>query len=87
MPRITVKIGGPDLLAAQFSKASPMGALGTEAMVRVGQLLITGPAAAMRALGDACEEAASMAEEYDADPAGYDALEDATAGGDAIERP
>jgi hypothetical protein len=87
VPRITVKIGTREELAAQISKATPMGALGTEAMVRIGQLLITGPAPALRHLADACNDAALMAEQYDADPAGYDALEGATGGGDAIERP
>jgi hypothetical protein len=80
MPQITVKVGGREPLSAQISKATPMGALGTEAMVRLGQLLITGPATALRALADACEEAASMAEEYDADPDAWNERERANRG-------
>jgi hypothetical protein len=45
-----------------------MGLLGTDAIVHVGQLIITGSATAMRALADALIEAAEMAEAYDADP-------------------
>jgi hypothetical protein len=83
MPRITVKIGNREELDAQISKATPMGALGTEAMVRAGQLLITGPSAALRRLADACNDAALMAERYDDDPASYDERER----GEAIETP
>jgi hypothetical protein len=75
MPQISVKIGSREPLAAQISKATPMGALGTDAMVRAGQLLISGSAPALRALADACNDAALMAEQYDADPAGYDQRE------------
>jgi len=81
VPMVTVKIGR-EKLSAQISKASPMGALPTEAMVRVGQLLICGSAEAMRALSEACDEAAVMAESYDSDPATYDQRER----GEAIER-
>jgi hypothetical protein len=68
MPRINIRVGGPEPLRATISKATPLGLLGTDAIVHVGQLIITGQAAAMRALADACEQAAAMAEEYDADP-------------------
>jgi hypothetical protein len=44
----------------------------------VGSTTIQGRAAALRALADACEEAASMAEEYDRDPAAYEEREEAT---------
>jgi hypothetical protein len=60
---------------AAISKATPLGALGTDAIVRAGPLELTGPAAALRALADACEQAATMAADYDADPAGYDERE------------
>jgi hypothetical protein len=68
MPRITVKIGGREPLAPAILKGTPLGALGTDAVVRLGQLELAGSAAALRALADACQEAAAMAEEYDADP-------------------
>jgi hypothetical protein len=68
MPRVTIRVGGPEPIGTTINKATPMGLLGTDAIVHVGQLIITGSAAAMRALADACEEAAAMAEAYDADP-------------------
>jgi malonyl CoA-acyl carrier protein transacylase len=77
MPRITIRIGGPEPLRATINKASPMGLLGTDAIVHVGQLIITGQAAALRVLADACEQAAAMAEEYDADPDAWNQREQA----------
>jgi hypothetical protein len=68
MARVTIHLGGRERLEPAISKATPMGLLGTDAIVHVGQLSLTGSAAAMRALADACEEAAAMAEDYDADP-------------------
>jgi hypothetical protein len=68
MPRITIHVGGREPLEATISKATPMGLLGTEAIVRLGQTMITGTAAAMRALADALTEAADLADAYDADP-------------------
>jgi hypothetical protein len=75
MPNITVKIGTTESVHVTIAKATPMGALGTEAMVRVGQFLLTGSAAAMRAVADACTEAAELADAYDQDPDGYDQRE------------
>jgi hypothetical protein len=71
MPRITIHVGGREPLEATISKATPMGALGTEAIVRLGPASITGTAAALRALADALVEAADLADEYDADPDAY----------------
>jgi hypothetical protein len=68
MPRITIHVGGREQLEATISKATPMGLLGTEAIVRLGPAMITGTATALRALADALVEAADLAEEYDADP-------------------
>jgi hypothetical protein len=68
MPRITVHIGARERLEPTISKATPLGLLGTEAIVRLGSASITGRAAALRALADACNDAALMAETYDADP-------------------
>lgn len=78
MPAITVKIGTRERLEPGILKGTPLGALSTEALVRVGSTTIQGRAAALRALADACEEAASMAEEYDRDPAAYEEREGAT---------
>jgi hypothetical protein len=68
MPRITIHIGGREPLEATISKATPMGLLGTEAIVRLGPTIITGTGPALRALADALIEAADLADEYDADP-------------------
>ena len=78
MPAITVKIGTRERLEPGILKGTPLGALSTEALVRVGSTTIQGRAAALRALADACEEAAAMAEEYDRDPAAYEEREEAT---------
>jgi hypothetical protein len=71
MPRITIHVGGREPLEATVSKATPMGLLGTEAIVRLGPAIITGTATALRALADALVEAADLADAYDADPDAY----------------
>jgi hypothetical protein len=68
MPQITIRVGGREPLEAAISKATPMGLLGTEAIVRLGPAVITGTAAALRALADALVEAADLADAYDANP-------------------
>jgi hypothetical protein len=75
MPRITIHVGGREPLAATISKATPMGLLGTEAIVRLGPAVITGTAAALRALADALVEAADLADAYDADPDAFNERE------------
>jgi hypothetical protein len=75
MPRITVHVGGPEQLRPIISKATPLGALGTDALVYVGALCLQGTAGAMRALADALIEAADMAETYDRDPAAWEERE------------
>ena len=77
MPRITIHVGGREQLEATISKATPMGLLGTEAIVRLGPTMITGTAAALRALADALVQAADLAEAYDADPDAYNQREQA----------
>ena len=67
MPRVTIRVGGREPIGATISKGTPLGLLSTDAIVHVGQL-VTGQPDALRALADACEQAAAMAEEYDADP-------------------
>ena len=68
MPRVTIRVGGPEPIGTTINKATPMGLLGTDAIVHLGQLIITGSATAMRALADALVEAADLADDYDADP-------------------
>jgi hypothetical protein len=58
MPRITIHVGGHERLEPAITKATPMGVLGTEAIVRLGPTMITGTATALRALADALVEAA-----------------------------
>jgi hypothetical protein len=77
MPRITIHVGGHERLEPAISKATPMGLLGTEAIVRLGPTMITGSATAVRALADALVEAADLAEAYDADPDAYTQREQA----------
>jgi hypothetical protein len=77
MPRITIHIGGREQLDATISKATPLGALGTEAIVRLGATIITGTATALRALADALTEAADLADAYDADPHAFNQREQA----------
>ena len=77
MPRITIHLGGHERLEPAITKATPMGLLGTEAIVRLGPTMITGRASALRALADALVEAADLAETYDADPDAYNQREQA----------
>jgi hypothetical protein len=68
MPRLTIHLGARERLEPTISKATPLGALGTEALVWIGTTCISGPAPAMRALADALVQAADLANAYDADP-------------------
>ena len=68
MPRITIQVGGREPLRPAILKATPMGALGTDALVWIGATSIRGSATALRALADALVEAADLADDYDADP-------------------
>jgi hypothetical protein len=77
MPRITIHVGGHERLEPAITKATPMGLLGTEAIVRLGPTMITGTATALRALADALVEAADLAEAYDADPDAFNQREQA----------
>jgi len=78
MPRITIHLGGHERLEPAITKATPMGLLGTEAIVRLGPAMLTGRATALRALADALVEAADLADAYDADPDAYNQRERAT---------
>ena len=75
MPQVTIHVGGHERLEPAISKASPLGALGTEALVWIGATRIRGSAAALRALADALVEAAELADDYDADPDGFNERE------------
>ena len=75
MPQITIHLGVREQLEARICKATPMGLLGTEAIVRLGPAMITGRAPALRALAGALVEAADLAEAYDADPNAFNQRE------------
>jgi hypothetical protein len=77
MARITIHLGTRERLEPAISKATPLGALGTEALVHLGSATIRGRSAALRALADACHDAALMAEQYDADPDAFNEREQA----------
>jgi hypothetical protein len=82
MPQITIHVGGREPLEATISKATPMGLLGTEAIVRLGPAMVIGTATALRALADALVDAADLAEAYDADPDAFNQHEQATRAAD-----
>jgi hypothetical protein len=77
MARITIHVGTRERLEARISKATPLGALATEALVYLGAVCLSGPAPAMRALADALTEAADLADEYDADADAFNQREQA----------
>ena len=75
MASITIHLGTRERLEPAISKATPLGALGTEALVWIGTTRIRGRAAALRSLADALVEAADLADEYDADPDAFNERE------------
>jgi hypothetical protein len=77
MPQITIHLGTRERLEPAISKATPLGAFGTEALVWLGTTSIRGRAAALRALADALVEAADLADAYDADPDAFNEREQA----------
>jgi hypothetical protein len=77
MPRITIHVGGRERLEPAITKATPLGALGTEAIIHLGPTMITGSATALWALADALVEAADLADDYDADPDAFNQREQA----------
>ena len=77
MPSITIQIGARERLAPAITKATPLGALGTEALVWIGATSIRGRATALRALADALIEAAELADAYDTDPDAFTEREQA----------
>jgi hypothetical protein len=82
MPKITIQVGARERLEPAISKATPMGALDTQALVWIGATCISGNAAVLRALADALVEAADLADDYDADPQAWNEREQAERAGD-----
>jgi hypothetical protein len=77
MPRVTIHLGTREHLQATISKATPLGGLGTDALVYLGAICFSGPATALRALADVLVEAADLADAYDADPDAFNDREQA----------
>jgi hypothetical protein len=75
MAHVTIHIGGHERLEPAITKATPLGVLGTEALVWIAATRIRGSAAALRALANALVEAAELAEAYDADPDAFNQRE------------
>ena len=75
MPQVSIHLGGHERLEPAITKATPLGALGTEALVWIDATRIRGPADALRALADALVEAADLADDYDADPDAFNERE------------
>jgi len=75
MARVTVHVGAGERLEPAISKATPLGALGTEALVWIGTTRIRGSATALRALADALVQAADLADDYNADPDAFNERE------------
>ena len=75
MASITIQIGGRERLEPTISKATPLGALGTEALVWIGTTRIRRSATALRALADALVQAADLADDYNADPDAFNERE------------
>jgi hypothetical protein len=65
MPRLGVAIGARERMEPGIIKATPLGLLGTEAVVRLGAAEIRGSAAALRLLAEAAGKAADLADDYD----------------------
>jgi hypothetical protein len=75
MPRVTITVGGRERLNPTISKGTQL--LPTDALVWIDTTCIKGTATTLRALADALIEAADLAEEYDADPDGWNQREQA----------
>jgi hypothetical protein len=67
MPQITIHVDGRERLEPAITKATPMGLLGTEAIIRLGSTMITGRAPALRALADADPDAYNEREQAERD--------------------
>jgi hypothetical protein len=87
MASIIIHVGGHERLELAITKATPLSALGTEALVWIGATSIRGPAAALRALADALVEAAELADDYDLDPDTFNERKRAKRDRDARPRP
>jgi hypothetical protein len=65
MPRLQLTIGARERMEPAIIEATPLGLLGTEAVVRIAAAEIRGSAAALRRLAEVASEAADLADAYD----------------------
>lgn len=77
MSRVTVEVFEQEKLTSTISKGTPLGLLATKALVWLGSTGIEGGPAAVRRLAQALQDAADLAEAYDADPEGFNRREKA----------
>jgi len=69
---LRLTISAREQMEPAIVEATPLGLLGTEAVVRIGAAEITGTADALRLLAEAAGKAADLADAYDRDPEGRD---------------
>jgi hypothetical protein len=65
MPRLRLTIGSAEKMEPALVEATPLGLLGTEAVVRIGSAEINGSAKALRRLAEVASKAADLADAYD----------------------
>lgn len=68
MPRLRLTIGARERMELAMVKATLLGLLGTEAVVRIGAIEINGNAKTLRRLAEAASRAADLADNYDRAP-------------------
>ena len=62
MPSLRLTFGACEQMEPAIVEATPLGLLGTEAVVRIGATEISGSAAALRLLAEAASKAADLAD-------------------------
>jgi hypothetical protein len=65
MPRLRLTVGAREQMEPSIVKATPLGLLGTEAVVRIGAIEINGNAKALRRLAEVALQAADLVDDHD----------------------
>ena len=65
MSWLRLTVGAREQMEPAIVKATPLGLLGTEAVVRIGAAEINGNAEALRRLAEVASKAADLADDYD----------------------
>ncbi len=63
--RLRLTVGARERMEPAIVEATPLGLLGTEAVVRIGAAEINGNAEALRRLAEVASKAADLADDYD----------------------